>query len=136
MTTAAGTGAGGGAGATAGAAAADAAPYLTAVEPEDTIMRTRTYDLSITYDKYYQTPRMWLCGYDEVSGDDDGAVMTIMALMLWLCASLRGRLSQHQDPLTEDQVFQDVMQDYKNKTVTMEAHPHLPSCAYPHLPQP
>jgi len=21
--------------------------------------RTRTYDLSITYDKYYQTPRLW-----------------------------------------------------------------------------
>ena len=25
-----------------------------AVEPEDAILRTRTYDLSITYDKYYQ----------------------------------------------------------------------------------
>jgi len=27
----------------------------------------RTYDVSITYDKYYQTPRVWLCGYDEVN---------------------------------------------------------------------
>lgn len=26
----------------------------------------RTYDCAITYDKYYQTPRMWLAGYDEV----------------------------------------------------------------------
>ena len=34
--------------------------------------RTRTYDLSITYDKYYQTPRLWqacdieimMAGYD------------------------------------------------------------------------
>lgn len=30
------------------------------------ILQTRTYDLNITYDKYYQTPRMWLYGYDEV----------------------------------------------------------------------
>lgn len=30
------------------------------------IVRTRTYDLHITYDKYYQTPRLWLFGYDEV----------------------------------------------------------------------
>jgi len=30
------------------------------------IIQTRTYDLNITYDKYYQTPRLWLFGYDEV----------------------------------------------------------------------
>ena len=30
------------------------------------IVQTRTYDLHITYDKYYQTPRLWLSGYDEV----------------------------------------------------------------------
>jgi len=29
------------------------------------IVATRTYDLNITYDKYYQTPRLWLFGYDE-----------------------------------------------------------------------
>lgn len=40
--------------------------YLTAQEPEDAILPTRTYDLSITYDSYWQTPRMWLFGYDEV----------------------------------------------------------------------
>lgn len=40
--------------------------YLVAHEPDDdNILRTRTYDLSITYDKYYQTPRVWLTGYDE-----------------------------------------------------------------------
>ncbi|XP_018321928.1 ubiquitin-like-conjugating enzyme ATG3 [Agrilus planipennis] len=60
------------------------------------IIRTRTYDLHITYDKYYQTPRLWLCGYDE----------------------------KHQ-PLTMAQTFQDVSKDYAMKTVTMEAHPHL-----------
>jgi len=29
------------------------------------IENVRTYDLNITYDKYYQTPRLWLFGYDE-----------------------------------------------------------------------
>nr|KAG5701454.1 hypothetical protein BaRGS_032786 [Batillaria attramentaria] len=33
---------------------------------ESGIIQTRTYDLHITYDKYYQTPRLWLMGYDEV----------------------------------------------------------------------
>lgn len=33
---------------------------------EEAILQTRTYDLYITYDKYYQTPRLWLFGYDEV----------------------------------------------------------------------
>lgn len=33
----------------------------------DDILRTRTYDLHITYDKFYQTPRLWLYGYNEVS---------------------------------------------------------------------
>jgi len=31
--------------------------------PEDNIERTRTYDISITYDKYYRTPRIFLFGY-------------------------------------------------------------------------
>lgn len=34
---------------------------------EGEIIHTRTYDLHITYDKYYQTPRLWLSGYNEVS---------------------------------------------------------------------
>ncbi len=34
---------------------------------EDNILRTRTYDLSISYDLYYLTPKVWLFGYDEVS---------------------------------------------------------------------
>ena len=33
---------------------------------DSAIIQTRTYDLHITYDKYYQTPRLWLSGYDEV----------------------------------------------------------------------
>ena len=31
---------------------------------------TQTYDLYITYDKYYQTPRMWISGYDTVRAID------------------------------------------------------------------
>lgn len=70
--------------------------YLTAEEPEeDNIVKTRTYDLSMTYDKYYQTPRVWLFGYDE-----------------------------NEQPLTHEQLFQDVMQDYANRTVTIETFPH------------
>lgn len=32
----------------------------------DGILRTRTYDISICYDKFYRTPRLLLFGYDEV----------------------------------------------------------------------
>ncbi|RLN61191.1 hypothetical protein BBP00_00005552 [Phytophthora kernoviae] len=78
--------------------------YLVASEPDDAddaILRTRTYDLSITYDKYYQTPRVWLFGYDERNA-----------------------------PLSGEQVFEDIMQDYANRTVTMEPHPHLSSLVH------
>lgn len=84
---------------------------------QDNILRTRyfcsgliiidsffsTYDLSITYDKYYQTyckrlyrllivssPRMWLVGFDE-----------------------------HRRPLTSAQIFQDISQDHAQKTCTI-----------------
>lgn len=40
---------------------------VTATDAEgDSVVHTRTYDLHITYDKYYQTPRLWVVGYDEV----------------------------------------------------------------------
>ncbi|XP_014210727.1 ubiquitin-like-conjugating enzyme ATG3 isoform X1 [Copidosoma floridanum] len=61
------------------------------------IVRTRTYDLHITYDKYYQTPRLWLFGYDE-----------------------------NRKPLTVEEMYEDVSQDHAKKTVTMETHPHIP----------
>jgi len=60
------------------------------------IIKTRTYDLHITYDKYYQTPRLWLTGYNE-----------------------------KHEPLSTQEFFQDVNKDYAMKTVTMESHPHL-----------
>ena len=32
--------------------------------------------------------------------------------------------SADQQPLTADEMMEDVMKDYRNKTVTMEHHPH------------
>uniref|UniRef100_A0A6I8PMX6 Ubiquitin-like-conjugating enzyme ATG3 n=1 Tax=Xenopus tropicalis TaxID=8364 RepID=A0A6I8PMX6_XENTR len=64
---------------------------------EDAILQTRTYDLYITYDKYYQTPRLWLFGYDE-----------------------------QRRPLTVENMYEDISQDHVKKTVTIENHPHLP----------
>ena len=60
------------------------------------LMKVRTYDLSITYDKYYQTPRVWIMGYTAES-----------------------------QPLTGEEMFQDVISDYANRTVTIENHPHV-----------
>ena len=60
------------------------------------ILRTRTYDLYITYDKYYQTPRLWLAGYDE-----------------------------HGAPLAPTRIFDDISREHARKTVTIESHPHL-----------
>lgn len=63
----------------------------------DGVVKTRTYDLHITYDKFYQTPRLWMIGYDE-----------------------------NRKLLTVEQMYEDVSQDHAKKTVTMENHPHLP----------
>ncbi|MEE6469383.1 hypothetical protein FKM82_008607 [Ascaphus truei] len=64
---------------------------------DDAILQTRTYDLFITYDKYYQTPRLWLFGYDE-----------------------------QRQPLTVEHMYEDISQDHVKKTVTIENHPNLP----------
>jgi ubiquitin-like-conjugating enzyme ATG3 len=57
---------------------------------------TRTYDLNITYDNYYRTPRLWLSGYDE-----------------------------NNKPLTIEQMYDDISEDHAKKTVTFESHPHI-----------
>ncbi|KAI6173028.1 Ubiquitin-like-conjugating enzyme ATG3 [Aphelenchoides besseyi] len=66
-------------------------------ESNDKIVRTRTYDLHITYDKYYQVPRFWLMGYDE-----------------------------SDKLLTVEKMYEDFSADHANKTITIESHPHLP----------
>lgn len=68
----------------------------SAVE-EDIFIPTRTYDLNITYDNYYRTPRLWLSGYDE-----------------------------NNKPLTIEQMYEDISEDHAKKTVTFETHPHIP----------
>jgi len=62
------------------------------------IEKTRTYDLSITYDKFYQTPRLWLTGYNE-----EGI------------------------PLSVEKMYEDLSQEHANKTVTFEQHTSLSS---------
>ncbi|TFY82459.1 hypothetical protein EWM64_g1560 [Hericium alpestre] len=62
------------------------------------LLQVRTYDVMITYDKYYQTPRIWLVGYDE-----------------------------NGKPLTGQQVLEDVSAEHAQKTVTIEPFPHAPS---------
>lgn len=62
------------------------------------LLQVRTYDVMITYDKYYQTPRVWLIGYDE-----------------------------NGTPLTPPQIFQDISADHAHKTVTIEQFLHSTS---------
>ncbi|CAD6893153.1 unnamed protein product [Tilletia controversa] len=71
---------------------------VTTTSPSDNLLSVRTYDCLITYDKFYQTPRMWLVGYDE-----------------------------HGAPLKPAQIFEDVSSDYAQKTVTIEPFPHAAS---------
>ncbi|VDM32094.1 unnamed protein product [Hydatigera taeniaeformis] len=68
------------------------------------VLQTRTYDLYITYDKYYQTARFWLCGYDE-----------------------------NHNPLSEAQMYEDFSQDHAKKTITTESHPHLSGAPMPSI---
>jgi ubiquitin-like-conjugating enzyme ATG3 len=61
------------------------------IENEYEDNKIRTYDVSVTYDFYYCVPRMWLVGYDS-----------------------KGR------PLTDNEMKEDIMPEYRNKTVTIE----------------
>lgn len=64
------------------------------------IVKHKTYDMMITYDTYYSTPRVWFYGYDE-----------------------------NHEPLKGNEWHKDFSKEHLNKTVTFESHPHLPfSC--------
>ena len=67
-------------------------------EDGDSVVHTRTYDLHIVYNKYYQTPHLFLIGYDK---------------------------DENRKLLSVEEMFEDVSQDNAKKTVTMEQHPHL-----------
>jgi ubiquitin-like-conjugating enzyme ATG3 len=62
---------------------------------DDNLIKTRTYDVSVTYDFFYRVPRFWLYGYSE-----------------------------NGTPLTDKQVKEDIMLEYVDRTVTIEKHPH------------
>ncbi|KAJ7077278.1 autophagocytosis associated protein [Mycena belliarum] len=79
------------------------------------LLQVRTYDVMITYDKYYQTPRIWLIGYDE------GRLPSLPYY-----TSLNAP-PQNRTPLTPPQIFQDISADHALKTVTIEAFPHSAS---------
>jgi ubiquitin-like-conjugating enzyme ATG3 len=68
----------------------------SAATASDNLLRLRRYDVSITYDNYYRTPRIWLFGYDE-----------------------------NGSPLEPTAIFEDIMADYAKRTVTIDPHPHL-----------
>ncbi|CBZ54613.1 putative autophagocytosis associated protein [Neospora caninum Liverpool] len=75
-------------------AAAEAPSSFVRSSADAEIVAARTYDLSITYDKYFQTPRIWLFGYSE-----NGV------------------------PLLPEEIFEDILTDYAAKTVTVDPHP-------------
>ncbi|KAA6354379.1 MAG: putative autophagy protein 3, partial [Streblomastix strix] len=57
----------------------------------------RSYDVTITYDLFYNSPRIWLSGF----------------------------IADGTTPLTREQIFEDMSEDHARKTVTIEPHPHL-----------
>jgi len=59
-------------------------------------VKCRRYDITVTYDQYHACPRAWLIGYSE-----------------------------DNQPLTKDEVCQDIYSDYADKTATVETHPYL-----------
>lgn len=60
---------------------------------DDKVLKTRTYDITITYDLYYKTPKVWLYGYDEVRRVD---VSMIHILQEQRAASTRQGVPGHQ----------------------------------------
>lgn len=74
---------------------------MTEGQPKDQTLKEinkemRNYRVYITYDTYYLTPRFWISGTDY-----------------------------NGEPLTKDQIFEEIMSEYKDKTVSLEKHPHL-----------
>ena len=78
------------------------------------LLQVRTYDVMITHDKYYQTPRVWLIGYDEVR-------------LSPFFSTLSKPKQQNRTPLTPSQIFQDISADHAQKTVTIEPFIHSAS---------
>ena len=103
-----------------------------AASDDDTFVRTRTYDLNITYDNYYRTPRLWLFGYNKDKQPLNNAEMCedISQVCVCVCVCVGG--GTPEVPFCS---FSCNLQDHVNKTVTIEKHPHLPppdrACVHP-----
>ena len=79
-----------------GAAAAAAKDVQKAnEEPEE---KYRLYDVTLVYDQYYASPRVYLFGYSE---------------------------NNHNQPLTKNEMMEDVYAENREKTVTVDPHPFL-----------
>ena len=48
------------------------------------LVRTRRYDVSITYDNYYRTPRIWLFGFDENGSALSTTDVYQVCILTWL----------------------------------------------------
>ena len=70
-------------------------PHAAPSQSGAATVKTRTYDLMISYDKYYEVPRFWLRGYSEAGV-----------------------------PLSTAQVFEDVTEEHARKTITVDPFPH------------
>ena len=86
------------------------------------------HPLYITYDQYYQVPRLWLVGFDEakqpltpeqVSAPVSGAADVFRTTQ---------QCAMHPSFLAADdngQVLEDVSEEHARKTITLDPHPNL-----------
>ncbi|KAL6997604.1 E2-like enzyme, partial [Sarracenia purpurea var. burkii] len=92
--------------------------YLVAHEPDDdNILRTRTYDVNITYDKYI---KLLECGLLDMMRGKNILEVTLICYLCCLCLKTSRMLLQ------PELVLEDVSQDHAQKIVTIEDNPHLP----------
>lgn len=69
---------------------------MTVLKEQPVFSRVRTYDLSITYDKYYACPRLWIMGRDV-----------------------------YGNYLSMKEMLEDISPDHSHQTVTWERHPNM-----------
>jgi len=117
----------------------------------DNILRTRTYDVSITYDKCassfaHSHRKRIVCKLSTFCGS--GSLMTCLMRHVAGAALASGAARRHvvlcpvryyqcarvwlygyserRQPLIQAEVLEDISADHALKTVTLESHPHLP----------
>ena len=101
------------------------------------VVPVRTYDLSISYDKYYQVPRFWLAGFDEdrrpLRADallEDGERREKTFFFLRRGGKTVSKGKSHLPSLLffpQKKSKKTVAAEHARKTVTVEPHPHAPA---------